>query len=203
MGTQEEFIERKSAIYRYSIDPALNQLLRDQLVKRIEDPNNISHHVPRFGVIFTPNLPIIRNYKETSDYSLLKEYQHLDIAACGAVDLRDKLFRKTDIHEYYEDKQFKKEKFINDSKLKIRMVLLTALKTNHKDIVLGAMGCGAYLNDVNVVAQCFDDVINEPQFANKFDHIYFAILGKHNADPFAKQFERMINNEQKEIGTEH
>ncbi|KAF0979508.1 hypothetical protein FDP41_001486 [Naegleria fowleri] len=187
LGSQEEFIERKSAVYRYSLDPQHNENLKQQLVSRVSDPNNITHHIPRFGAIVSSGVPIIRKFEETNDYALTENVKTIDVVACGAVDLRRKWFRETDVLDYFDSSNnFNEEKFIKDTKLKIRIVLLAALKTGHTDLVLGALGCGAFLNDPVIVSKCFHEVLKEPHFHNKFENIYFAILGKKNSSIFQK-----------------
>ncbi|KAG2385676.1 hypothetical protein C9374_003491 [Naegleria lovaniensis] len=194
LGSQEEFIERKSAVYRYSLDPQHNEILKQQLVGRVRNPNNITHHIPRFGAIVSPGVPIIRKFEESNDYALSENVKTIDVVACGAVDLRRKWFRETDVLDYYDSSNnFNEEKFIKDTKLKIRIVLLAALKTGHKDLVLGALGCGAFLNDPAIVSKCFHEVLKEPHFHNKFENIYFAILGKKNSSIFQKELEDLIH----------
>jgi uncharacterized protein (TIGR02452 family) len=43
-------------------------------------------------------------------------------------------------------------------------------------LVLGAFGCGAYQLPVSEVVRLFNTVIHEPEFANKFQVLVFAIL---------------------------
>jgi uncharacterized protein (TIGR02452 family) len=57
---------------------------------------------------------------------------------------------------------------------KIRMILNIAYKHNHKCVVLGAMGCGAWRNPPKCVAKCFKEVL--PEYDGMFRCILFAVL---------------------------
>ena len=56
---------------------------------------------------------------------------------------------------------------------KIDFIFKIAIYYNYKNIVLGALGCGAFGNSPEEVAELFNDVIQK--YHNNFDNIYFAI----------------------------
>lgn len=56
---------------------------------------------------------------------------------------------------------------------KIDFIFKIAIYYNYKNIVLGALGCGAFGNPPEEVAELFNDVIQK--YHNNFDNIYFAI----------------------------
>lgn len=62
-------------------------------------------------------------------------------------------------------------------KNKIRLILNTAIKYNYKNIILGALGTGAFGCNKKDVAICFRDVIKE-YHPETFSNIVFAITGK-------------------------
>jgi uncharacterized protein (TIGR02452 family) len=55
-------------------------------------------------------------------------------------------------------------------------VLAIAAERQHRSVVLGAWGCGAFGNDPMLVADVFRRVLDQPAFAAPFDRIVFAIL---------------------------
>lgn len=77
--------------------------------------------------------------------------------------------------------------FIKHTKRKMRMVLMAALLTDHSQLVLGALGCGAYGNPPDVIARCWREVLESELFKNQFDKVVFAVLGPVNAE-FFKEF---------------
>lgn len=83
-------------------------------------------------------------------------------------------------------------------KNKIRTIFRIGLVHGHDSLVLGALGCGAFRNPPRRVARLFHEVMDEPEFKNRYRLIVFAILDdrnahqKHNPDgnfkPFADEF---------------
>ena len=88
---------------------------------------------------------------------------------------------------------------IEPVKNKIRTIFRLGLKHGHDSLVLGALGCGAFCNPPEHIARLFHEVMKEPEFANKFKLIDFAILEDHNSHrrhnsegnylPFKREFE--------------
>ena len=81
------------------------------------------------------------------------------------------------------------------TKTKIRTMLRIALGNGHDAIVLGAWGCGAFHNPPEHMAELFDDMLHENEFANKFKVVRFAVIEDHNSRhlnfrPFAERFNR-------------
>ena len=83
---------------------------------------------------------------------------------------------------------------------KMRTIFRIGMGNFHDSLVLSAMGCGAFKNPPAHIAKLFHQVIEEPEFKNKFRLIDFAILDgyqtgmSHNPDgnllPFRREFER-------------
>lgn len=84
---------------------------------------------------------------------------------------------------------------IRASKSKIRSMLRIGLIHGHDAIVLGAWGCGAFHNPPGHMAEIFHQVLEEPEFANKYRRVRFAVIEDHNSQhsnyaPFAKEFNK-------------
>jgi len=58
-----------------------------------------------------------------------------------------------------------------------RNVLLVAAERGHRNVLLGAWGCGAFRNDPKDAAESVQIWLNSPRFAGSFDRIVFAIPG--------------------------
>lgn len=92
------------------------------------------------------------------------------------------------------------------TKNKIRTIYRIALSNSHTAIVLGAWGCGAFGNPPADIARLFHEVLEEPEFRDKFKAIAFAILDNpknrkpHNPEgnlkPFEQEFKRPYYKEQ-------
>ena len=83
-------------------------------------------------------------------------------------------------------------------KNKIRTIFRIGLLHGHDSLVLGALGCGAFRNPPSHIAKLFHEVMEEPEFKNKYRILLFAILDDHNAKlkhnpdenylPFVREF---------------
>ncbi|KAF3481441.1 uncharacterized protein GIQ15_04200 [Arthroderma uncinatum] len=63
------------------------------------------------------------------------------------------------------------------TKDKIRMVLRAAAFNGHRRLVLGALGCGAFLNPREEVADCFAEVFREREFSGGWwESVIFAVM---------------------------
>lgn len=66
-------------------------------------------------------------------------------------------------------------------------VLAVAASRGHRTLVLGAWGCGVFMNDPVVVAAAFDDWLRGP-FASSFDRVVFAVFDKKKHQPTLAAF---------------
>ena len=60
-------------------------------------------------------------------------------------------------------------------KSKMQLILRTAAHNNHRRLVLGALGCGAFHHPPREVADCWKEVLMEEEFKGWFELIHFAI----------------------------
>ena len=84
---------------------------------------------------------------------------------------------------------------------KMRTIFRIGMGNFHDSLVLSAMGCGAFKNPPAHIAKLFHQVIEEPEFKNKFRLIDFAILDgyhtgmSHNPEgnllPFQREFKTL------------
>ncbi|KAE8132985.1 hypothetical protein BDV38DRAFT_196245 [Aspergillus pseudotamarii] len=59
---------------------------------------------------------------------------------------------------------------------KMRVILRAAAYNKHRKLVLGAFGCGAFDNPKEEVANCWAEVLQEPEFQGWWENIVFAVL---------------------------
>ncbi|OMJ82936.1 hypothetical protein SteCoe_16270 [Stentor coeruleus] len=152
--------------------------------------NYVEHLNPNMypidGGIYSPDVVVFRE-SEALDYKMMKEPVNLAMVAVAA--LRRPNIMKVDGKDQYlnADKEL--------MRYKIRVILTVAAKFNHNCLVLSALGCGAYKNPPELVAEIFKEQIESPSFAGCFQHIVFSIFNDHNSPsggnflPFARVFE--------------
>ena len=63
---------------------------------------------------------------------------------------------------------------------RIRIMLAVAAENGHKNLILGAWGCGAFGNKPDDVSGYFKKVITDEGYGRLFDNICFAIYGKED-----------------------
>ena len=75
---------------------------------------------------------------------------------------------------------------------KMRVILRTAASNGHRQIVLGAFGCGAFGNPKEEVAGMWKSVLSEPEFAGGWwQDIQFAVMDTHGRGNFATFYQRL------------
>ena len=77
-----------------------------------------------------------------------------------------------------------------DVTLRIRAVLHAAAHAGHRNLVLGAFGCGAFGNPAGPVAAIFREQLQSPEFEGRFAKVVFAVLdplGTGNLGPFRRE----------------
>ena len=172
-AAQEEDLCRRSNLYRG--------------LEKLQYPFNEN------GVIYTPYVQVFRNSKS---FTFFDEPKELDVAGIAAYNL------KAD-WATYEGKRVKYDrellglplkgnltietlhacnKYIEGTNEKIRNFLRLARKKNYTTLVLGALGCGAFINPPALISQLFKDVLKEEEFDGAFEEIVFANLVVNHSD---------------------
>ena len=180
-GAQEETLFRRTNLFRslYQFAPYAEQYG----IKRSYHQYPLDRN---FGGVYTPDAVYFRE-SEQKGYALLEEpisLSFITVAGMNRPDLTDDGF----IAPYH----------VEPIKNKIRTIFRMGLVHGHDSLVLGALGCGAFRNPPRHVARLFHEVMEEPEFKNKYRCIVFAILDDHNAHqkhnpegnfkPFAEEF---------------
>lgn len=115
------------------------------------------------GAVYVRNANVFR-HTETMGYKLMDRPYKLSFVAIAAI--KD----PTLIDNALSDQD------IDITCAKIRSIFRIGLHNNHDAVVLGAFGCGIFHNPPQSIAGCFDKVLNEAEFHNKFKKVVFAIL---------------------------
>ena len=183
-GAQEETLFRRTNLFR-----SLFQFAPLAIQYGITPSR---HHYPldkNFGGIYTPDAIYFRE-NEQKGYALLDEPLTLSFITVAGLNRPD-LTEDGMIADHH----------VEPLKNKIRTIFRIGLANGHDSLVLGALGCGAYHNPPRHVARLFHEVMDEPEFKNRYRKIIFAILDDHNAhkkhnpdgnfQPFADEFAGM------------
>lgn len=180
-GAQEESLFRRSdyfrSLYRYSNHLALEFGI-----------NTAEEHYPMhgdFGGIFTRGVTIFRG-SERAGYPLLRKSWKANFIAVAAVNRPDT--------ETVNGEARLTPLMAQATKNKIRTILRIAVDNAQENLVLGALGCGAFRNPPAHMAELFAEVLGEEEFNGAFKRIFFSIIEDHNSRnggnflPFASVF---------------
>ena len=85
-------------------------------------------------------------------------------------------------HTIFEDGEERiAPELVDGVKNKIRTIFRIAIDRGQKNLVLGAIGCGAFHNPPKHVAEIFRDVLCESEFFGAFKKICFAVKTRHTS----------------------
>ena len=76
---------------------------------------------------------------------------------------------------------------------RIRIMLLVAARHGHRNLVLGAWGCGAFGNKPRNVAGLFKRVLVDEGLGGLFDEVCFAIRGRTDSENY-RAFKEIVRN---------
>lgn len=163
-GAQEENLFRRSNLFQslYQFAPFADKYgLRSSKYQYPLDRN--------FGGIYTPDATVFRG-TEQDGYPLLDEPYRMSFVSVAGIN-----------RPALESPERIAPELIAPVKNKIRTIFRIVLLHGHDSLVLGALGCGAFRNPPSHIARLFHEVMEEPEFKNKYRLLLFAILDDHNA----------------------
>lgn len=117
-------------------------------------------------IIYSENIAVIK--KENG--RPLERYFQVDVITCAAPNVRD------------ERAGLKKKKLQKLLEERIRNILMAAELHGVQALVLGAFGCGSFGNEPEMVAEIFQKLLVQGEFAYSFREVVFAIAVKNGRD---------------------
>jgi nicotinate (nicotinamide) nucleotide adenylyltransferase len=127
-----------------------------------------------FGCVYSPCVTFFRHNADLY-YAMREETFDCAIVTVASLSNREKNSFTNDERFYFDAEGC----LTDDGRVieanKIRTIFRIALENGHDSMVLGAFGCGVFRLHSDEVAGLFRDVLNEPEFKNRFKKIVFAI----------------------------
>jgi len=164
---QEENLARNSLLYAALTSPAAQPFYIRGGAKGRGDAGLYTHNI-----LYSPHVPVVR----TDDSTLLEPWPCSFITAAAP---NAGVARRCGVSE---------REIAETMATRAARVLAVAAREGHREIVLGAWGCGVFRNQPEAVADAFARLLRGP-FAGAFEHVSFAILGPEaNRAPFAARF---------------
>jgi uncharacterized protein (TIGR02452 family) len=146
--------------------------------------------LPEEGGIYSPRVLVVRNsMKDGHSLMDLREPKYLPVvsvisvaAICQPPTIKDNNSRERYAHGA--------DAVLMEKKM--RVILRMAAKNGHRQIVLGAFGCGAFGNPKDEVASMWKSVLSEPEFAGGWwQDVVFAVFDTDRRGNFQTFHQRL------------
>ena len=127
--------------------------------------------LPEISAIYSPTIVVFRTSVATGHVVFPSSGAFKTLSVVSVAALRDPRLTNSEPPDYSNPQD--REVMLN----KIRLTLRVAAIKGHKKLVLGALGCGAFHNPREKVAECFLRVFEEPEFRGGWwEEVVFAVL---------------------------
>ena len=169
---QEEDLFRRTNLFRSLYQYADYAPLYDLQRKYPQYPLN-----KHFGGVYSSNVTVFRT-TSAKGYKLMEEPFCIDVISAASV-YRPEL----DVtRRHFADKED-----IVTVKDTIRTIYRIGLVNHVKCLILCPLGCGAFKNPPYDVARFLKEILEEPEFKNKYEVVVFAILDKKSIKDYKYQ----------------
>lgn len=141
-------------------------------------------------IIFTPDVLVFKTDTEKPELLPEADWYKVDVITCAAPNLRDKPSNRFNQGDGVKKAKISDKELLLIHEKRLRRILDIAVVEGGEVIILGAFGCGAFLNNPEVVALAAKNVIKE--YLNAFKVIEFAVYCGPKDNRNFKTFERVL-----------
>lgn len=165
-SAQEEDICRCSTLF-----PVLSQ---PSLAMSFYEPNRKARNpLHTDDLIYSPDIVIIRSDDDAMERLDQDEWCKVDIITCAAPDLRPPRPDRFHPNIKPEPVKISRDELYELHLSRAQHILNVAAGQGVDILILGAFGCGAFMNDPTIVARAYADALRE--YAQYFDVVEFAV----------------------------
>jgi uncharacterized protein (TIGR02452 family) len=177
-SAQEESLCRCSTLYPcISEDSVREEFYEPHKAKRKVDPKYMLHND---DLIYTPDVTVFKSDTSMPELLPSEEWYKVDVITCAAPKLKLSSMDKEHLGVSDDLLSIGEDELKDIFRSRITKILTVALAHDVDVVILGAFGCGAFKNPPALVAQVFNEVIEE--FIYSFDVIEFPIFHVGNED---------------------
>lgn len=166
-GAQEEYLFRCSDYYKFLYRYATHAEQYGVTRSHYQYPLDRN-----FGGIFSSDVTIFRE-NESTGYRLTNKPWKVNMIAVAGMNSPHLVFENGEERIAPE--------LVEGVKNKIRTIFRIAIDCGQKNLVLGAIGCGAFHNPPKHVAELFREILCEHEFYGAFQKICFAVKTSHTS----------------------
>ena len=155
------------------------------------NPHRSAHDpIHNDDIIYTPNVTVFKSDTENPVLMKESEWYDVDVITCAAPNLREKPSNKYNLGDGDKKVSISDKELLAIHEKRLIRMLEVSLLMGRDSLILGAFGCGAFMNKPQVVAQAYKNVIKDYLYA--FKNIEFAVYCSPKDDTNYKMFERVL-----------
>lgn len=141
--------------------------------------------------IYTPNVIVFKS--DTAAPKLLpeSEWYKVNVITCAAPNLRERPGNSMNPGDGNSPVRLTDRELLAVHEKRLRRILNIAASYENEVLILGAFGCGAFLNPPRIVARAMKNIVKEHR--HDFKTIEFAVYCPPRDDSNYKVFERIMN----------
>jgi uncharacterized protein (TIGR02452 family) len=163
---QEESLCRCSTLY-----PVLSQ---HRLAIDFYEPNRKAHNpLHTDDIIYSPGIVIVKTDEELPERMMEDDWCQVDVITCAAPNLKPPKSTSYKPQNADSAEKISNEELYDLHLSRAQHILNVAAGQGVDVLILGAFGCGAFMNNPNVVASAYNDALKD--YAKYFDVVEFAI----------------------------
>ncbi len=142
-------------------------------------------------IIYTPGITVFKS--DTASPSLMPddEWYDVDVITCAAPNLREKPSNAYNSGDGTDSVSVTDNELMAIHEKRLRRILDVAVSEGDEVIILGAFGCGAFMNNPSVVALAAKNVIKD--YMNSFKVIEFAVYCSPRDERNYEIFKRVLS----------
>ncbi len=157
------------------------------------NPHRNTHNpVHNDDIIYTPGVVVFKT--DTASPKLMDEkyWYNVDVITCAAPNLREKPGNIHNLGDGDKCVKVSDKQLLEIQQKRLRRILDIAVDKREEAVILGAFGCGAFMNKPEVVALAAKNVIKD--YLNAFKAIEFAVYCSPRDDRNYKTFARVLKS---------
>lgn len=183
-NAQEECLCRCSGLYF---------ILNTQIMRNgFYEPHKRAHNpIHNDDIIYTPEVTVFKS--DTASPTLLaeKDWYHVDVITCAAPNLRENPSNKYNQGDGNKRVKLSDKELLQIHEKRLKRILDVAVSKGDEVIILGAFGCGAFMNKTEIVALAAKNVVKE--YLKAFKVVEFAVYCSPRDDENYKTFDRVLS----------
>ena len=183
-NAQEECLCRCSGLYFILNTPIMRN--------GFYEPHKRAHNpIHNDDIIYTPEVTVFKS--DTASPTLLaeKDWYHVDVITCAAPNLRENPSNKYNQGDGNKRVKLSDKELLQIHEKRLKRILDVAVSKGDEVIILGAFGCGAFMNKTEIVALAAKNVVEE--YLKAFKIVEFAVYCSPRDDENYKTFDRVLS----------